>query len=62
MTTVMDTTQKPSARDRMITSARELIQERGVHGVGLRDVVAHAEAARCSTTSPAARTSSSPKP
>jgi AcrR family transcriptional regulator len=47
MTTVMDTTAKtPSARERMVASARELIQERGVHGVGLRDVVAHAGAPR----------------
>jgi AcrR family transcriptional regulator len=30
----------------MVASARELIQERGVHGVGMRDVVAHAGAPR----------------
>lgn len=47
MTTVMDTTTKtPTARERMVASARQLIQERGVHGVGLRDVVAHAGAPR----------------
>ncbi|WP_106215052.1 TetR/AcrR family transcriptional regulator [Kineococcus rhizosphaerae] len=40
------TTATPSARERMVTSARELIQERGVHGVGMRDVVAHAAAPR----------------
>jgi len=36
----------PSPRDRMVDSARLLIQERGVSGVGLRDVVAHAQAPR----------------
>jgi len=36
----------PSPRDRMVDSARVLIQERGVSGVGLRDVVAHAQAPR----------------
>jgi AcrR family transcriptional regulator len=47
MTTVMDTTTKtPTARERMVASARELIRERGVHGVGMRDVVAHAGAPR----------------
>ncbi|WP_328293517.1 TetR/AcrR family transcriptional regulator [Kineococcus sp. NBC_00420] len=40
------TTETPTARERMVASARELIQERGVHGVGLRDVVAHAGAPR----------------
>ncbi|NYD22920.1 TetR/AcrR family transcriptional regulator [Kineococcus aurantiacus] len=42
----MNATTKPSARDRVLASARELIQERGVHGVGMRDVVAHAGAPR----------------
>lgn len=46
MTTVMDTTGTTPARDRMVASARSLIQERGVHGVGMRDVVAHAGAPR----------------
>ncbi|NIZ90089.1 TetR/AcrR family transcriptional regulator [Kineosporiaceae bacterium B12] len=36
----------PGPRDRMVDSARALIQERGVSGVGLRDVVAHAQAPR----------------
>jgi len=44
MTVVMTTTKSP--RDRMVDSARELVQERGVHGVGLRDVVTHAGAPR----------------
>ncbi|NAZ83566.1 TetR family transcriptional regulator [Kineococcus sp. R8] len=36
----------PGPRDRMVDSARLLIQERGVTGVGLREVVAHAQAPR----------------
>src|SRR6188472_1945272 len=30
------------ARDRMVRSAAQLVRERGVHGVGLRQIVAHA--------------------
>ena len=33
------------ARDRIVRSAAELVRERGVHGVGLRQIVAHADAA-----------------
>jgi len=48
----MDDRQEPSrtrrgvkqqpARDRMVRSAAQLVRERGVHGVGLRQIVAHA--------------------
>jgi AcrR family transcriptional regulator len=34
------------ARDRMVRSAVELVRERGVHGVGLRQIVAHADGPR----------------
>jgi TetR/AcrR family transcriptional regulator, lmrAB and yxaGH operons repressor len=34
------------ARDRMVRSAAELVRERGVHGVGLRQIVAHANGPR----------------
>src|SRR6476619_8630407 len=34
------------ARDRIIRSAVELVRERGVHGVGLRQIVAHADGPR----------------
>jgi TetR/AcrR family transcriptional repressor of lmrAB and yxaGH operons len=33
-------------RDRIVRSAAELVRERGVHGVGLRQIVAHADAPR----------------
>ena len=47
----------------MVFSAAQLIRRDGVAATGLRDVVAHANAPRdrCSTTSPAARSNSSPK-
>ena len=31
------------ARDRIVRSAATLVRERGVHGVGLRQIVAHAD-------------------
>jgi len=34
------------ARDRIVRSAGELVRERGVHGAGLRQIVAHAEGPR----------------
>src|SRR6476619_3063088 len=34
------------ARDRIVRSAGELVRERGVHGVGLRQIVAHADGPR----------------
>ena len=34
------------ARDRIVRSAAALVRERGVHGVGLREIVAHAEGPR----------------
>jgi TetR/AcrR family transcriptional repressor of lmrAB and yxaGH operons len=34
------------ARDRIVRSAAELVRERGVHGVGLRQIVAHAAGPR----------------
>ena len=34
------------ARDRIVRSAAELVRERGVHGVGLRQIVAHANGPR----------------
>ena len=37
--------QRP-ARDRIVRSAVELVRERGVHGVGLRQIVAHADGPR----------------
>ena len=40
----MDT--QPPARDRIVRSAAALIRERGVHGVGLRQIVAHADGPR----------------
>jgi TetR/AcrR family transcriptional repressor of lmrAB and yxaGH operons len=33
-------------RDRIVRSAAELVRERGVHGVGLRQIVAHADGPR----------------
>lgn len=45
MTIVMIAT-GPSPRERLVGSAAELIQRRGVSGVGLREVVAHARAPR----------------
>ena len=41
----MDPEQLP-ARDRMVRSAAALVRERGVHGVGLRQIVAHADGPR----------------
>jgi TetR/AcrR family transcriptional regulator, lmrAB and yxaGH operons repressor len=38
-------TQRP-ARDRIVRSAAALVRERGVHGVGLREIVAHANSPR----------------
>src|SRR6201997_4468030 len=35
-----------SARDRIVRSAAALVRERGVHGVGLRQIVAHADGPR----------------
>jgi AcrR family transcriptional regulator len=35
-----------SARDRIVRSAATLVRERGVHGVGLRQIVAHAGGSR----------------
>lgn len=35
-----------NARDRIVRSAAALVRERGVHGVGLRQIVAHADAPR----------------
>jgi AcrR family transcriptional regulator len=35
-----------AARDRIVRSAATLIRERGVHGVGLRQIVAHADGPR----------------
>src|SRR6476469_6025006 len=37
--------QRP-ARDRIVRSAGELVRERGVHGAGLRQIVAHADGPR----------------
>jgi TetR/AcrR family transcriptional repressor of lmrAB and yxaGH operons len=37
--------QRP-ARDRIVRSAAALVRERGVHGVGLREIVAHADGPR----------------
>ena len=34
------------ARDRIVRSAADLVRERGVHGVGLRQIVAHADGPR----------------
>src|SRR6266446_6185900 len=34
------------ARDRIVRSAVELVRERGVHGAGLRQIVAHADGPR----------------
>src|SRR6476660_2369593 len=35
-----------SARDRIVRSAAALVRERGVHGLGLRQIVAHADGPR----------------
>src|ERR1700716_3524110 len=32
---------RPPARARMVSSAATLIRERGIHGVGLREIVTH---------------------
>jgi TetR/AcrR family transcriptional regulator, lmrAB and yxaGH operons repressor len=37
---------QPPARDRIVRSAAALVRERGVHGVGLRQIVAHADGPR----------------
>ena len=36
-----DDRRRSPARSRMVTSAATLIRERGIHGTGLREVVAH---------------------
>ena len=48
------------ARARMVQSAATLIRERGIHGTGLREVVAHSggPAARSAASSRAARRNS----
>jgi TetR/AcrR family transcriptional regulator, lmrAB and yxaGH operons repressor len=38
--------QQQPARDRIVRSAAALVRERGVHGVGLRQIVAHADGPR----------------
>src|SRR4029079_10602212 len=38
--------EQQSARERIVRSAAALIRERGVHGVGLRQIVAHADGPR----------------
>ena len=38
--------QETSARERIVRSAATLVRERGVHGVGLRQIVAHADGPR----------------
>jgi TetR/AcrR family transcriptional regulator, lmrAB and yxaGH operons repressor len=43
--TTGSTKQQP-ARDRIVRSAAELVRERGIHGVGLRQIVAHANGPR----------------
>ena len=43
--TKRDGKQRP-ARDRIVRSAAALVRERGVHGVGLRQIVAHADGPR----------------
>ena len=40
-----DSNEQP-ARDRIVSSAAALVRERGVHGVGLRQIVAHADGPR----------------
>ena len=50
MTTVIapgyDVLMQQPARDRIVRSAAALVRERGVHGVGLRQIVAHADGPR----------------
>jgi TetR/AcrR family transcriptional repressor of lmrAB and yxaGH operons len=41
-----ETSRKQPARDRIVRSAVELVRERGVHGAGLRQIVAHADGPR----------------
>jgi TetR/AcrR family transcriptional repressor of lmrAB and yxaGH operons len=41
----MDAGKQP-ARDRIVRSAAALVRERGVHGIGLRQIVAHADGPR----------------
>ena len=41
-----DRTVRSDARDRIVRSAAALVRERGVHGVGLRQIVAHADGPR----------------
>ena len=38
--------EQPSARERIVRSAAALVRERGVHGVGLRQIVTHADGPR----------------
>jgi AcrR family transcriptional regulator len=38
--------ERQAARDRIVRSAAALVRERGVHGVGLRQIVAHADGPR----------------
>jgi AcrR family transcriptional regulator len=40
------TDKQQPARDRIVRSAAALVRERGVHGVGLRQIVAHADGPR----------------
>src|ERR671931_371004 len=40
------TGEQQAARDRIVRSAAALVRERGVHGVGLRQIVAHADGPR----------------
>jgi TetR/AcrR family transcriptional repressor of lmrAB and yxaGH operons len=42
----MTSKKQQPARDRMVRSTAELVRERGVHGVGLRQIVAHADGPR----------------
>jgi TetR/AcrR family transcriptional regulator, lmrAB and yxaGH operons repressor len=42
----MSSAKQQPARDRIVRSAAELVRERGVHGVGLRQIVAHADGPR----------------
>jgi TetR/AcrR family transcriptional regulator, lmrAB and yxaGH operons repressor len=41
-----ESSEQQPARDRIVRSASALVRERGVHGVGLRQIVAHADGPR----------------